>query len=365
MKRLLCIVGSMNAGGAETFLMKIYRNLNRAKYQMDFCVSVSESGVYDEEICTLGGKIHHTVPKSRGFIKSFMSIMKIVRENDYKYVMRISQHSLSGLELLAAKLGGAKTTVFRSSNTSTGGGRVNRLLHRVFIPITMFLPSVKIAPSSDSADFMFGNKSIEKGNAHILHNGIDFDQYQFSKEKRASIREEFGIGDELIVGHIGRFSEQKNHVFLISVFNEIKKQIPNAKLMLVGKGEKMDVIQKLVAENRLEQSVIFTGVRSDVPELLSAMDVFVFPSFHEGLPNTVIEAQASGLYCIISDTITREVNISGNVSFLPLSETADYWAKSTINASKKTRMDNKSKFYAERYDIDSVTNDFIHLIFED
>mgnify|MGYP001624405131 CR=1 FL=1 len=167
-KRILCIVGSMNAGGAETFLMKIYRNLDRTKYQMDFCVSIDSPGVYDEEIYSLGGKIVHTSPKSKGFIKSFNSIKNIVKTNKYKYVMRVSQHSLSGLELLAAKLGGARVTIFRSSNTQTGGGKLNRILHSICLPLTMLVPEIKIAPSTEAAEFMFGKNCVKKGRANIV-----------------------------------------------------------------------------------------------------------------------------------------------------------------------------------------------------
>ncbi len=119
MKRMLCIVGGMNAGGAETFLMKVYRALDKTQYQMDFAVAVKEKGFYDDEILSMGGKIFHIIPKTKGFLKNFFDIKRIVKENGYKSVLRTSQHSLSALELLAARLGGAKITIFRSSNSDT------------------------------------------------------------------------------------------------------------------------------------------------------------------------------------------------------------------------------------------------------
>ena len=151
-KRLLCIVGSMNAGGAETFLMKIYRKLDKEKYQMDFAVATMDKAFYDDEICNLGGKIFHIKPKSEGIISNFNSIKEIVRENEYRYVLRTSQHSLSALELFAAKLGGAKITTFRSSNSNTtSDSKKEKILHKICMFMPYLFANVRIAPSTEAA----------------------------------------------------------------------------------------------------------------------------------------------------------------------------------------------------------------------
>lgn len=369
MKRLLCIVGSMNAGGAETFLMKMYRALDREKYQMDFAVAELGKGFYDDEILSMGGKIYHIIPKSRSFIKNFNDIRELVKNNNYNYVMRISQHSLSGLELLAAKLGGARVRVFRSSNSNTtSASKLNQLLHKLCMFMPTFFANFRIAPSTEAAEFMFGEGCVEKGKANLLPNAIDTSLFQYNEDTRCSIRKEFLINkNQLVVGHIGRFNQQKNHKFLIDVFAELLKQKSNALLMLVGDGEKKSEIQEQVKALGIEKSVIFTGIRSDVPALLSAMDVFVFPSFYEGMPNTVIEAQATGLPCVIADTITREAGVTDCVRFKSLHDSAESWADKTLSLFDKDKADRS--FYSDKmknagYDIDSCVKQFVKLTFE-
>ena len=147
------------------------------------------------------------------------------------------------------------------------------------------------------------------------------------------------------------------------MFAEVLKQKPNALLMLVGDGEKKSEIKEQINALGIEESVIFTGVRSDVPALLSAMDVFVFPSFYEGMPNTVIEAQATGLPCVIADTITEEAGITGIVHYMPLSASPEQWAEQAIECASKERADTKEFFLREMYDVDSVVEKFVKLCY--
>jgi glycosyltransferase involved in cell wall biosynthesis len=353
----------MNVGGAETFLMKVYRQLDKTKYQMDFAVGISEKGHYDDEIIALGGSIYHVTPKSKGIIQNFSSIKKIVKENRYQYVLRTSQHSLSALELLAAKIGGAKTRVFRSSNANDEGGTVSRLLQKIFAFMPKYFANVRIAPSTEAAEFVFGKNCIKNGKAQLLHNGIDLSIYHYSETDRQNIRKEFNITeDAFVVGHVGRFQAQKNHLFLLEIFSRVCKENENALLLLVGKGKLEENIREKAKELGILNHIIFTGVRSDVPALLSAMDVFVFPSLYEGMPNTVIEAQATGLPCIISDTITKEANVTGLVSYLPL-EHPSSWGEMVINSVQKERFDTRAVFQEAGYDIQSVTEHFVKLIF--
>lgn len=363
MKRILCIVGGMNAGGAETFLMKVYRDLDKTKYQMDFAVAVTDKGYYDDEIIALGGKIHHVTPKSLGFFKNFNSVRKIVKENGYQYVLRTSQHSLSALELLAAWLGGAKVRVFRSSNSNTvSGSKKQMLLHKLCGFMPKRFANVRIAPSTEAAEFMFGKGCVEKGRAKILHNGVDISVYHYDEDSRKKIRQELNIAENaLLIGHVGRFNQQKNHGFLLEIFKRIKEKHDNAVLLLVGKGELEADIRAKADALGVADHIIFTGVRSDVPQLLSAMDVFVFPSLYEGMPNTVIEAQATGLPCVIADTITREANITGLVTYLPLRE-PQIWAEKALESIAAQRADTKQAFVVNKYNVESVVEDFVKLV---
>lgn len=365
MKRLLCIVGGMNAGGAETFLMKIYRSIDREKYQMDFYVATQEKGFYDDEILSMGGRIFRSVPKSEGFVKSFKALRRTVKENSYDRVLRVSQHSISVLDLLAAKAGGAKLLAYRSSNTGTGGGRINRMLHRIFLFLSIMVPDVKLAPSTEAAEFMFGRGCVERGAANVLNNGIPLDVFGFKQEMRTIIRNELNLGDRLVIGHVGRFNQQKNHKFLVRIFSEVVKRDPESRLLLVGKGELEADIRELLRKEGLLDRAIFTGVRSDVPDLLSAMDVFVFPSFFEGLPNTVIEAQGAGLPCVIADTITREAKISSIVDYMSLGDSAETWAKKALeSATGSDHSSPKDEIRINGYDIMKVSEYFVELLMD-
>jgi glycosyltransferase involved in cell wall biosynthesis len=364
MKRLLCIVGSMNAGGAETFLMKIYRQLDKTKYQMDFAVATEKEGFYDKEILQMGGKIFHITPKSVSAVKNFNSIRDIVRDNRYNYVLRTSQHSLSALELLAAKLGGAKVRVFRSSNSNTTTGSKKELtLHKICKFMPRAFANVRIAPSTEAAEFMFGKGCIQNYKAFLLHNAIDTNIYQYSTEARNRIRKELGIESEFVIGHVGRFNQQKNHKFLIEIFVQILQKKPNSKLVLTGVGELEDKIKQQVYEYHIEDKVIFTGVRKDIPQLLSAFDVFLFPSLYEGMPNTVIEAQTTGLSCVIADTITKEAVITNIVYQVSLQESVQSWADKVLQVGQSKRMDKSKEMKEKGYDIIAVTEEFIKLVF--
>lgn len=363
MQRLLCIVGGMNRGGAETFLMKLYRQLDRTRYQMDFCVASHTPGDYDEEIRQLGGRILYTTPKSKNPLASFWNMYKIVKGNKYLSVLRISQHSLSSLELLAARLAGANKVIFRSSNTQSCGSCFNRLLHHMFIPLAYIIPTVRIAPSREAAQFMFGTS---KG-VHILHNGLDTQIFKFSLDSRQKIRQELKAQDKFVIGHIGRFNFQKNHPFLLQIFAEIKKQRINAELWLIGKGELENQIKKQAELLGILDDVQFLGVRADIPALLSAMDVFVFPSLFEGMPNTVIEAQNNGLACLISNTITKQAQQTDLVHFMSLQDNFGQWANKTLEIyglhASQDRSCAAQELYMAGYDIKQVLQVFVSLVF--
>ena len=357
MKRILCIISSLDAGGAETFLMKLYRNLYAFGYQFDFVVS-KDNGCYTMEVLERGGKIFVIPTRSQNLIGALNGIRLAVKENQYEHILKLGEHSLAVLDLLAAKFGGAKTLALRACNAPTGLSFFHRKIHELLRPLLNYVANVKIAPSSLAADFLFGkNQSVK-----ILNNGVDLNIFQFNVDDRKSIRKEFNIEDKIVIGHIGRFDEQKNHKFLLEVFKSICAERSDAVLLLVGTGKLKDSICAWITELELENKVIFAGQRFDIPKILSAMDALVFPSFYEGMPNVVIEAQATGLPCIIADTITKEANITGLVNYLPLAISSNEWAKIALDELDKPRKDTHQIFKSCGYDIDTVSKDFLNLI---
>lgn len=364
MKRVLCLISGMNAGGAETFLMKVYRRLDKTKYQMDFCINATDKCFYEDEIISHGGKIYRITPKSESIRNFRKQLFDIVKSNRYMYVLRITSNAFGFMDLKIAHKAGAMVCAARSSNSSDGGSMKSRIAHVLGRLLYGRYVNVRIAPSDLAAKYTFGNKAYKNGSVNILHNAIDTDVYGFDAQGRTNIRAELKIsGNTTVIGHVGRFMAQKNHLFLIDVFSEYVKKNENSLLLLVGGGELEGEIRKRAAERGVADRIVFTGVRSDIPALFSAMDVFVFPSFYEGMPNAVIEAQATGLPCVISDRITREADITGLVDYLPLGDAAA-WAEHISSMPLPVLRKTPYREFSEKcYDIETVCKEFVRLIF--
>ena len=360
-EKILIIINSMNVGGAETFAMKLFRKIDKSKIIMDFLVNTAEDGFYSEEIRRMGGQVYHTYPKSKHPFKNFMTIKRIVRANKYSIVVRFAEHPIVATDLIAAKLGGAKKTIVRSTNTSTGK-KFSNVIAFFFRPLLNLNADVKIAPSTESAIWLFGKRAVKKNKITLLKNGLDFDYYRFSETRRNLVRRQLNISSSaLVFGHIGRFNAQKNHFFLIDLFLQILKQWPNSILALVGDGDLKSEVERYAFEKGLSGCVLFLGVRTDIPDLLSSFDCFLLPSLYEGLPNVIIEAQAVNLPCVLSDAITKEVAVTNLVSFCSFKDDKDVWCKE-IEKKLQLSNDRKQPVYMPGYSIDEITNQFVEMV---
>ncbi len=363
MKRLLCIVTNMNTGGAETFLMKIYRQLDRTKYQMDFCICNQNHNFYEDEIRQLGGVIYHLPQKTKHPFKYLQQFWKLLRLHPYTYVLRLGSTIFEIPDLYLAWISGAKVRVFRSCNASANYPSYMLFLHKLLRRVLMAVVNIKIAPSDLAAQFTFGMLN----NVCILPNGLNADFFKFSAENRKKIRQELNVQDKFVVGHVGRFNFQKNHKFLLQIFAEIKKLRPDAVLWLVGKGELENQIKDQVIQLHLQDNVQFLGIRTDIPTLLSGMDLLIFPSLFEGMPNTVIEAQTNGLPCLISDTITTQVHQTELVHFMSLKKIPVQWAKKALEIVETQVQGNRQQFAQQMsqagYNIEQIIIQFVQLVF--
>ena len=352
----------MNAGGAETFLMKVYRALDKTMFQMDFAVNVKEKGFYDDEIQRLGGRIYYFPSKSESLFGYVLGLKKIIQENHYESVLRITSNAMGFLDLAIAKFAGAKKCIARSSNSSDGASIISKFAHFVGGILFKRFVDVKIAPSTEAALYTFGKKDVASGMVSILPNGLDLSYYKFNECGRKRIRDEFGIASDcFVIGHTGRFNEQKNHLYLLYVFYKFHEKNPNSKLLLVGDGSLKEQIVAKIRKYGLDSSVVLAGVRSDMPALYSAMDVFAFSSLYEGMPNTVIEAQACGLKCVISDHITKEADVTNSVSYLPIKENDIQIWVDEIAKCKNKAID--ACDLPSEYDIKNVVKKFIAICF--
>lgn len=364
MKRIVCILDSLSAGGAETFIMKLYRKLDKNCFQIDFIVC--KNGIYDDEVHDAGGRIFHIPLRTKNFFRACNSIRKIVSKYKYDTVIKLGSSPIVVTDLISAKLGGAKVICVRSCNAPTTISFKMKVIEAFLRPIMNIITDIKIAPSDLAAEYTFGARQVKKEQVHFLHNAVDLNVYRFSKESRKNVRKDLGIKDECkLVGHIGRFVKQKNHMRLIDIFAEYHNKESNTKLLLAGEGELMSSVCEYVKELGLEENIIFVGVRKDIPDLLSAIDIFILPSLYEGMPNTVIEAQALGLPCIISDSITKEANITGNVAYCSLDDENKVWVKQIDYMLLKDidRNSVASTMAQQKYDIDSSVQYFTQLLF--
>lgn len=334
--RVLHVVVNMNRGGAETLIMNLYRNIDREKVQFDFLVHKNQ-GHYEEEILKLGGKIHRisyiTDVGHFGYIKELNKFFH--NHSDYK-IVHAHMDSMSGLVLEAARNSGIPVRISHSHNTQNEGNILGRI-YKQYIK-TKIIPNATdlIACSEEAAKWLFGKKSLI---ALKLKNGIEPQRLKYKNTIRNLKRAELSVGKRtLLLGHVGRFYSQKNHSYLIDLFAEFNRKYSNSMLLLIGEGPLRKEVEKKVKTLNLEGSVLFLGVRDDVADLMQAMDVLIFPSHHEGLPLTIIEAQASGLKCIVSEAIPKSTDIGANlITFLSLKDEVNKWVKAIRSSYTRQR----------------------------
>ncbi|WP_066335080.1 glycosyltransferase family 1 protein [Metabacillus litoralis] len=319
----------MNRGGLETMLMNYYRQINRTKIQFDFMVHREERGHYDDEIESLGGKIYR-MPQIRpgNYRKYFNRLNDFFSEHKEFKVVHSHNNENSSFVLRAAKRFGVPCRIAHSHLSDLGIDI--KLPFRLYARNVMKdNPTEYFACSKNAGRWLFGEKKEVK----VLNNAVSIDDFKYNEQLRRKIRKELNISDQLVIGHIGRFNKQKNHEFLIDIFNSVIDKKSDALLLLVGDGHLRPEIERKVEKLGLSSQVKFLGVREDIPHLMQAIDLFLFPSLFEGLPVVLVEAQAAGLNCIVSDSITKEADITGRLQYFSLEDTADIWAEVIINMS--------------------------------
>lgn len=331
--RVLQIVPNMQQGGLENFIMNIYRNIDRQKVQFDFLVHYQKRQFFDNEIEKLGGKIYRfSLRDDNNIIKYIIELNKFYREqNEYK-VIHCHMSSIGFINFLIAKKNGIKVRIAHSHNSSTDKTVKGRIKRIMMLPYK-YVSTLNYACSNDAGRYLYGNKKYI-----IIPNAIDTDKFKFNEDKRKKYKEKLNINDkQFVIGHIGRFNIQKNHKFIISVFNKYLKINNEAILLLIGDGELLKEIKSLCKKLNIEKSVIFMRNIKNIYDYYNIMDLFILPSFFEGLPVVGIEAQTNGLNCLFSDNITEEVKVSDKVEYLKLN--CDVWVKKIDEYSKKNQVD--------------------------
>lgn len=347
--RILNIVPNMRAAGIETFIMNVYRNIDRSKVQFDFIVHNKDRNFYDDEIEKLGGKIYRLSFKDDKnilkYIKNLNDFFKIHKE--YKIVHGHMQ-SMMPLYLYMAKKNGVPIRIAHSHNGSFEKTIKGFILH-MFSRFSKFFSTNNWACSNVAGKYLFGKTKFM-----TIYNGIDTEKFKYSEKIRAQKRKELNILDENIILHVGRFEKQKNHRFLIDWFEQYIKQDNNAILLLVGEGTLLENLKAYVKKKKLNKKIKFLGIRNDIHELMQAADIFALPSLYEGLPVVGIEAQYSNLMCMFSNKITTELKFIENVEFLPIKH--EDFRKWTKAAFKKYNRNNVKFIDEKKFDIKYICN---------
>lgn len=343
-KRILHVVSSMNRGGAETMIMNLYRNIDRKKIQFDFVCHIKEKCDFEDEICSLGGRIIRIDSLRTLGTKNYIKELKRVII-DYGPYQAVHAHTdiQAGIVTLAAKMARVDKRVCHSHNTKwKEKPNIKDNLQSYMLRNLAKITSTNLcACGKDAAIFFFGKNEYKKNKVIILNNGIDIDKFNnINNSDINRVKNELKIENSgLVIGHIGRFYEQKNHIFIINLAKELKKKNVNFKMLLIGDGPLKENIKQKSYEYKLDKNIVFLGVRDDVPVLLKIFDVFIFPSFYEGLPVTLIETQTSGVQAIISDTISKEVDLGvGLIERVSLNNT-ETWVKSILYKRNKCDVD--------------------------
>lgn len=336
----------LRTDGVESVVMNYYRNIDKGKVQFHFICDEDSTDIPYDEIEKLGGKVI-VVPPYQKLFKYQKELYKIFKENNYK-IIHSHISTLSIFPLRIAKKAGVPIRIAHSHSTSNKKEWKRNLIKNILRPFSKVYANVFFGCSQLSGKWLFGNKAFLNGNIKIINNAIDLEKFKFNKEKRNEIRKEIGLDeDTILIGHIGRFVTQKNHEFLIDVFDEIHRRKQNSKLILIGQGNLKEKIKQKIKELGIEKYVIFTGQINNVSDYYNAMDIFVLPSLYEGLPVVGIEAQANGLLCEFSTDMTKETKVLSTTRFISLKETAKKWAEIILedykNFKRKDSFDEMTK----------------------
>lgn len=346
--RVLIVVGGLGHEGISNSVLNYLEHINPNKLD----VHLGIAGIAEEDCIERIDKdkiqIHYLPGRNTKPIKYMIELSKLVRQEKFDIVHVHGNSATLAVDLLAAKVGGCKNRIAHSHNTMCVHKKADKILRGLFKKVC----TECFACGELAGKWLFGEKRFQ-----IIPNAVNTEKFNYSNSIREKSRVELGIGNEILIGHIGCFNNVKNHEFLIQIFADLLKEKKEAKLLLVGEGEKEEQIKQLVKMQGIEDAVIFYGVTDRVPELLMAMDVFVLPSLYEGLPCVLVEAQASGLPCVVSDTVSKEAKLTDLVEFISLDEPVQKWGELILERAHEDRgkacFNAQEKLIVQHYEIKS------------
>src|SRR5690625_2196854 len=349
MIKILHVVSSLNmGGGVQQLLYNYYKNMNSDKVQFDFIVHSEEIGYFEKKFKKFGSNIFHVTPKKQSIIKNFLEIKRIIQKGNYD-VVHCHQDFSNAVPLFLAKTNSVPIRISHAHSNFRKQRFVKGLLNKFLRFINQYYGNYYFACSKEAGKWLHGRKwSGKRKKDFIMLNAINTHQFKFNPDIRTNYRDELGFTDEKVVLHVGRFSKEKNHKFLLKLFNQLYNINDNYKLLLVGSGPLKREIKELSNNLDSHKNIIFLGARSDIAEIMQASDIFLLPSTYEGFGMTAIEAQYSGLLTIVSDKVPRSTQISNLIKYLSL-KNIDYWIEEILAFDYNDRNFNliKNKYDAQ------------------
>lgn len=322
--RVLQILGISAGGGVESVIMNYYEHIDRTKVQFDFVIHNDSKVDLTEKVESLGGNVYKVTPYYKNPFQFIREVYHIIKNGHYK-IVHSNMNTLSAFPLFAAYCAGAPVRILHNHSTSAPGETARNIMKAILRPFAKMFANRYWACSMLAAEWMYGKKLAHSPNVTIINNAIDLQKFAFQPFLRKTLRRKYHLENKFVMGHVGRFMFQKNHEFLIDIFADVYKKHRNAVLVLIGDGPLRPVIEDKVKKMKLEDQVLFLGLRNDVADWYNAMDVFVLPSHYEGLPVVGVEAQANGLPIIVSDKVTRELEMTDIIHYVKLSAGVKAW----------------------------------------
>ncbi len=350
-KRILIGGFTEGRGGMETYIMDIYRHCDRTKLQFDFLNFHTFDIAYKEEIEELGGCIYYIPLKSVDMKMHYQALKQLFLENSYCGVYYQCNHKLVSLDVfkIAKKHGVKKRVVHSHNSTHKPGSFMHRLREKVTEMQFPKYVTANFACSKNAGKWMFGNREYT-----VIRNGIDTSVFAFHQEKREQLRREMGIYRQLVIGTVGRLVEAKNPEYMLEIFKILHEQNPNTVFLHVGDGNLRERMKKKIVEYGLQDRYLLLGMQSNVADYLCAMDIFLLPSIHEGFPFVLVEAQATGLPCLVADNITKDCDLTGNMTFISNQEQPNVWAKKIQEIDISNRQCGVEQIQRQGYDVNTV-----------
>jgi glycosyltransferase involved in cell wall biosynthesis len=350
--KLVHIVNGLSRGGVESVIWNYFTNYEFDSNYDIHIITQDRNDLKCLEDFQDKFKIHIITHKKKSVLKNFREMNEILKREKFD-IVHAHMSATNFYALFFASLNGCKIRICHAHATYGNQNGMKLVFFKCMAFLSKLMSTNYMACGKKAAEFQFGKKALKDNRVYILNNAISLDKYKFTEERRTTIRSELNLGDKLCIGHVGRFCVEKNHLFLIDIYNEIKKMYYNSKLLLIGDGELYNDVRKRVSEYGLEEDIVFAGSISNPEDYYMAMDVFTLPSLTEGFPVVLIEAECAGVPCFLSNNIDRTCDISKSATFLPLSIGPKGWAENILT-SKLGRLDTLSYIKGTNYDICAV-----------